>query len=232
MLQLTVKMHDSDSKFSGKTFGSAFTKRIKDFEQAVLKASEVAAATANKVTAEHTRNIRPPVPQRPGRRTTQGNMARYLMWKPDGNLGVEFNMALANQRVPYWIIQEVGTGETATLKRYNAPNPRGRQAAGTSQIVIPSQIGRVLPSFLAFGTGSGGTYTAFGAATGQGLFLRKKLKGAPVFAAKGRGELVRITKEIEGKHFIAKGSTEGFRQYRKAVLAAGKASLYKPKTFP
>lgn len=225
---------------TGSPFGTDFNRRMADFDRAVKSAATAAARAATAVTQENAKSIRPPVPQRPGRRTTQGNMGRYLHWQVTGGYEVAFDVQKANSRVPYWFIQEVGTGSAATMK-YGGSYTQGARPgevkrgrpSGSNRRNIPSQVGRPIPRSLAFGNRRGGQYSPFGARRGEGLYLRRDLKGAPRFRAgtpSARGQTVTIGREIEPKRFVHEGSKTGYHMYRIAVHRAFKTSFYKPKS--
>ena len=100
--------------------------------------------------------------------------------------------------------------------RSRAPTLRAAGPAAANR----SSTGRLIPASLAFGTAEGGNFTPAGAARGQQLYLRSRLKNAPAL----RHPLV-ITREIEGQHFVQKGGEAGFRQYRTSVLAAARQAF-------
>jgi len=164
--------------------------------------------------------------------STGGQFPSFLNWKATGD-GVAFDAQTANSRVPYWIIQEIGTGQSARVRRGGESVGRGRPSREDAMVnspSVPSQRGRLIPGSLAFGTREGGTYTPPGAGTGQQLYLRSRLKGAPVLrgssgpAPEGAHQLV-IKREIEGQHFVQKGGEQGFRVYRRSVLAAARQAF-------
>jgi hypothetical protein len=197
------------------------------------QARQRAAQFATQETQDAFRYLRPhDATRRPGRSfSTGGRFPSFLRWKATAE-GVAFDAQQANRQVPYWIIQEIGTGQSARIRRAGESVSQGRptrEEAAVRSPRIPSQRGRLISPGLAFGTREGGTYTPPGAATGQQLYLRSRLSGSNLsFVDQGRRQqqhqLV-IRREIEGQHFVQKGGKEGFRQYRTSVLAAARQAF-------
>lgn len=196
--------------------------RVANFQRMLAASAAEGARAATDRTRSSFRAIRPDnAPSRPGR-PNNGRMVDSLMWVVDGD-GVSFDIAKADADVPYWIIQEIGTGHSATMLTPQVPNPRGRAAAGATYVrTVPSQIGRLIPASLAFGTGPSGSYTAPGAAGGQQLYLRRKLKGAPTRSPR---DSVVISREIKGQHMVRQGGEAGFSAYRVSAIAAARQAF-------
>lgn len=204
--------------------GRAMNDRLDLFLRSEHIARDQAAATATAATQKGFTYKRPfDASKRPGRTfTTGGRFPTFLEWRATADR-VAFDAQQANSRVPYWIIQEIGTGESARIREAGETVRRGRpsrEEASVRSPRIPSQRGRLIPGSLAFGTAEGGNFTPAGAARGEQLYLRSRLKNAPV----QRRPLV-ITREIEGQHFVQKGGEAGFRQYRTSVLAAARQAF-------
>jgi hypothetical protein len=212
--------------------GRGITDRVDLLVRNEKMARRQAAAEATKATQASWHYKRPAdaAPRRGRSFSTGGQFPTFLEWRDNGST-VAFDAQLANRRVPYWIIQEIGTGESARIRRGGESVQRGRptrEEAAVRSPRIPSQIGRVIPSSLAFGTREGGTYTPPGAATGQQLYLRKRLSGGNlsfINEPSSQRHLLVISREIEGQHFVQKGGTQGFRQYRTSVLAAARQAF-------
>lgn len=201
--------------------GAKMTERMNRLLQDELAARQDAAkvATATTQGGFHYKRVAD-APPRAGRRSTGGQFTSNLQWVVTGD-AVAFDQAAADSKVPYWIIQEIGTGKSATLKQGGQKNPRGRPRAGATYVkTVRSQRGRLIPSSLVFASGPGGQYTPPGAGGGQQLYLRSRIKGVPA----RRGPMV-ISREIEGQHFVREGSQAGFRQYRPTVLAAARRAF-------
>jgi hypothetical protein len=212
--------------------GRGITDRVKQLVKMEQVARRQAAQTATSATQAGFTYKRPAnASRRRGRSfSTGGQFPSFLEWKLT-ETGVGFDAKGANRRVPYWIIQEIGTGESARVRHGGEKVRRGRptrEEASVSSPRIPSQRGRVIPSSLAFGTSEGGTYTPPGAAAGQQLYLRKRLSGPNLSVINQhpsqQHQLV-ISREIQGQHMVRDGGQQGFRQYRTSVLAAARQAF-------
>ncbi len=208
--------------------GGGIRRAMKVLAEGEQRARKDAAQIATQTSRSNFRYLRPAnAPKRPGRPSTGGKFADALKWeaKPGPTGMVEFDLAHIDKRVRYWIILEIGTGQSATMRRADKPNPRGRPSAGATYVrTVKSQVGRRISPNLAFGTGPRGTYTPFGAATGQQLYLRRQLKKAPVGPRRAQNG-VYISREVIGQHFVQKGGREGFRAYRTSVRAAARRAF-------
>lgn len=177
------------------------------------KAADIEDAAAERATEASQGRFRAQLSGRPlapprrggryGRPTTEGTFADRLLWEPDGDGNVEFDIRKIRSAAPYFIIQEIGTAATA-----NCLNP-----AGT--FVVRSQIGRRISSNLFWASGPGGQ--ALNAARGVGndqLYYARDLDQNSIGQVRKRRK--RIRREIKGKHYLQYGGIEGFR-----VLAKG-----------
>ena len=203
--------------------GRKLTERCNKLVTADRTLRSTAADTATTVTRAHFKPKRPGgVPARAGR-AASGQMLAGLRWVTKPTTGmVAFDTAEADSKAPFWIIQEIGTGQSATLRQGGSANPVGRPAVGATYVrTVPTQIGRAIPRSLVWATGPGGTYSPAGAGSGQQLYLRAKVKGAP----QGPGRSTFIGREIHGQHFVQRGGTEAFREYRSSVLAAARRAF-------
>lgn len=203
--------------------------RLNRLVAAEQQARQGAARTATTATRSHFHYLRPAnAPARPGRRSTGGRFTTFLQWQAQSAArggGVAFDVAEADTRVPYWIIQEIGTGQRALIRRAGANNPVGRPRSGAQYVrTVKPQRGRQIPASLAFGTGPRGTFTPPGASRGQQLYLRSLLRRAPTLPQGPRRGLF-ITREIRGQHFVQAGGEAGFREYRTSVLAAARRAF-------
>jgi hypothetical protein len=203
---------------------------IKKVEKAELAARRSAARRATEVTRLHAGRTRPQdAGPRPGR--PAGNLNKRLRWRPMNVSMVGFDLAAADTQSRYWIIQEIGTNQRATIFSANESNPVGRPKANATYIKsVPSQIGRRIPRGLAFGTAPGGKFQLPGAARHQQIYPIETLTDVPPWGI-GRVPRIRIRREIEGKHMVKYGAIEGFRQYEQQVLAAAQQAFSgHPKT--
>lgn len=201
-------------------FRRAFKVLTDELVTAEVRARASAATKATAATRAAFTPLRPQnVPGRAGR-AAKGRMINALEWKASSK-GVAFDIAGASASHPFWIIQEIGTGQRAAIKSAGVTNPKGRPSAGaTYSRSVKSQRGRLIPGSLAFGTGPSGTFTRPGARGNQQLYLRAQLKGAPV-----RPNALVISREIRGQHMVRIGGQTGFREYRKSVIAAARQAF-------
>lgn len=208
--------------------GPELTKRLR----AVIAAEDAARVTAAKVATDVTRasfkRKREIIPPRRKRSSTGGRFQQHLEWTP-GAPGVRFNIAQADEKVPHWIIQELGTGKRATIKQANRPNPAGRPTMGAAYLrTVKAQKGRRISGGLVFA--SGGKYTPPGVRRDQQLHWASKTLGVPQHSAqtpRGQAASIRIRNEIQGQHFVKKGGEAGFRDYQNTVLAAARQAFRK-----
>lgn len=215
--------------------------RLKQLQAAADKAATKAAREANSVSKTKAKAIRPPAPPRPGRVQTPGALARAINWQVIGGDVVLDRKRLDNV-VPWWVVQEIGTGQKASAKYGQNPElgnrSRGRPKKseinnpGGRHFSVRSQRGRRIPGSLAFGTGPGGKFEFPSGRRNQQLYLLSSLKGVPFSPLKNKATAVNamyIKREIEGKHFIRDGAREGYRDYRNDVVAAARATLVRRK---
>lgn len=155
-------------------------------------------------------------------------LASNLRWVSgkDSEAAVEFDIADADTRMKFWIVQEIGSGQRATIKRGGSANPGGRPKKGNTYVrSVRAQRGRAIGhGGLAFGTGPVGKWTRPGAAKGQQIQIVKNLSGVPPWSI-GRLPRIIIRREIEGRHMVARGAEAGFRQYETEVLAAARRAF-------
>lgn len=217
MPMLTMKVIDR----RGTLGGAGLDRRLKSFTDAEQRARQMAARAATTSTRSNFKYRRESIAPRPGRSSTGGQMKKHLLWKVDPAGVVEFDLAKADREVQHWIIQEIGTGERATIKRADQVNPLGRPKKGTTYVrTVRSQKGRRIKGGLVFA--SGGRYSPPGSQRDEQLHLASRVSGVPAQVAG-----IRISKEIEGQHFVKKGGQHGFREYQQSVLAAARQAFKK-----
>lgn len=226
MPQLTVSVRDT----KGTLGGPDLNRRLKALVDADAAAMRMAARVATASTRANFSYRREPIAPRAGRSSTGGRMKQHLLWTVR-NGRVEFDMAEADARVPHWIIQEIGTGQRATIREANVANPVGRPKAGASYIrSIKSQRGRRISGGLVFATG--GRYSPPGVRRDEQLHWASKVLGVPhrsgtvPFAGRQAASIL-IRREIEGQHFVKTGGENGFREYQQSVLAAARQAFRK-----
>lgn len=218
--QLTVKVKDRKDMFAP---DGLIARRLALFTAAEYRARLEGARTATQTTRNSFKYKREVIGRRAGRSSTGGRMRNHLTWKATQKGFVRFDINEATSQAEHWIIQEIGTGSRATVREAAKANPRGRPRDGAQYIrTVRSQKGRRIRGGLVFA--SNGTYSAPGAAYGQQLHLASKVSGVPY-----RPAAIRISREIEGQHFVKKGGTQGFRQYDRDVRAAARQHLRKRK---
>lgn len=203
--------------------GPRMRERLEQLKRMEQQASKAAAKRATEVSRGGFTYKRPPnAPKRPGRSSTGGQLMKKVRWDARPSGGVQLNYQELNRIAPHWIIQEIGTGERATIKRAGQKNPRGRPKKGSQYVrTVKSQKGRRISASLAFGTGPGGQYVPAGMGAGQQLYRRRDLTGASPF----RPRRITIQREIVGQHFARDGAQEGFREYRETLIAAARRAF-------
>lgn len=211
-LIITTKLHGKN------LFGAEMTGRGNRLVKAAEAGAQNAARTATRNTGPHFRRMRAMAPPRTGRKQT--GMAKKLRWVSKGTQ-VVFDIKSADKTNPYWIFQEIGTGESATLLQGSAANPKGRPKAGATYVkTTRAQTGRPIRIGLAWGTGHRGAYQFPGQAAGQQLQIAKYLSGRPFPRAR-----VVIGKEIPGQGMVKFGGAKGFDMYLPACIKAGNDSF-------
>lgn len=229
---LTVKTRYNHALAGG------FQARARALTREVASARRQAAEVAQQVSLENIHPRRPDdVPARKGR--NEPHISSVLRWRPvrgaQGS-GVGLNLAELNSKAKHWIIQEIGTGQSAVIRVGGRSNPVGRPSADATYVrTVKAQSGRRIRSTLVWATGPGGNFVAAGAGENQQLFLRKMVKfpegarGAAYSSAfPGRSQPgIIIRREIEPRHFVQRGGAAGFRVYRTSVLAAARRTLRK-----
>lgn len=211
------------AKFQQKTepdmFGTGMDRRLNALLRGVGKAANEAAKVATATTQRTFVYRRDIVPPRPGRSSTGGQMSRSLRWVSRQG-AVVFDVAKADTEARHWIIQEIGTGERATLKTAGQANPKGRPGKGATHVrTVRSQRGRYLRSGLVFA--SGGRYTP----TGQGH--GEQIHWASTVGAPWRAPRIRIEHEIKGQHMVQAAPRTAFPVYRTSVYGAARQAFNK-----
>jgi hypothetical protein len=148
------------------------------------------------------------VPDRMGRPTTQGGFAQSIQWFADDDEYVRFERDVLENIAPYWLIQEIGTGEQANIV------DEGRA------VTIKSQLGRQISRFLIWA--EGGQYSPVG--TTDQLMAYRDVRNAPY-----RQDLdnQRIGREIEGKHYVQQGGRVANAVYRQSLLSLAQRTFSK-----
>lgn len=186
--------------------------KLTKFAAADIAAQRAAAAKATAVARASFKRRRDLAPVRPGR-SGQGKMTSFIQFSRLANeSGVALKIKDLDKAAPHWIIQEVGTGNTANIMRAANGGPTTTRVA-----TIPSQKGRIISAGLVWA--AQGRYVAPSPGGGTDQLVPR------IGPAHRTKTPLRIKREIEGQGFVKKGSTEGFREYRTSVLAAARRNL-------
>lgn len=215
------------------TLNRDLNRRVTKFTQEVQVARTSAAKTATTESRRAYKRLRPLAPGRPGRNRKTA-MTSHVKWQKTAGAahksvagargpsdGVALRVADLDANAPYWIIQEIGTGRSASLK-----SPGGR----ATKIRVKRQRGRRISPGLVWATGPRGSYVPpiTGRVGQHQLFLRKQVKGVPWTRTRSQAA-IRIKREIKGQHFVQAGGEQGFREYRESILAAARQQFHRPK---
>lgn len=202
--------------------------QVRGFIAAEQNARNAAARLATSRSRGAFRRKREVVVGRPGRNS--GRMLESIDWaiRPSDGM-VALKVATLNKQAPYWIIQEIGTGQRAITRQANSPRAVGRPKKGATYVkTVRPQKGRRIRAGLVFAT-RGGVFSPPGSATGQQLHLRSQVRARPgtplPWSGRGSQAGIVIKREIQGQHFIQKGGESGFRQYRRSTLAAARSQF-------
>ena len=182
---------------------------ISQFKTAAVRredaAAKLATATSRSVFTSKLSG-RPLAPPRRGRATTGGTFDTLINWQPDhAKNSILLDVQQLRARAPYFLIQEIGTGQSAQIL-----NPPG-------SISVRSQRGRLIAINLYWASGMG---TA-PAAPGRGGALEQLYLAADLNMGRagGRTRRMRIRREIKGKHYLRDGGIEGFRELSTGLQA-------------
>lgn len=176
------------------------------FRRAVPGAEAAAAAVAtdeSKYTFLRQLNARnrPHAAPRSGRPTTGGTFDQLIRWRPDGRGNIAFDFQGLKGAAPYFLIQEIGTGKTATIL-----NPQGT-------VTVRSQVGRTISANLYWASGPGGNAVApRSGASGDQIYAAAELNASTLARVPQRRK--RIRREIKGKHYIQIGGRAGYLELR------------------
>lgn len=234
---------------------------VAKFRQANRRIQAQAAAFATGVSqATFRRKLsgRPSVPSRPGRPSTGGSFPRLIRWEPesfDGIDFVQFQIAILENEAPYWLVQEIGTGESGRIlddslsgvsyrgsqrgaAKIQSQIKGGQSPEGGSGIVsVQSQTGRAISRYLTWAQATGNsaqgkTYTfdvnvSEGSGPQYGTQQLMYYKDVRNAPLKMDLEPQRIKKEIEGKHYIRDGGRAGLGFYRDSLMSLAQQTFAK-----
>lgn len=233
---------------------------VAKFRQSNRRIQAQAAAFSTGVSRDTFRRKlsgRPSIPSRPGRPSTMGSFARLIRWQAENHDGidfVQFQIAILEQDAPYWLVQELGTGESGRIlddslsgasykgtqrgaAKIQSQIKGGQRPEGGSGVVsVKSQRGRMISRYLTWAQAAGNpnqrNYTfdvniSRGAGPQHGtqqLMYYKDVRNAPL---KMDLDPMRIKKEIEGKHFIRDGGRAGLGFYRDSLMTLAQQTFAK-----
>lgn len=193
------------------TFIKDMDRSIASFQRRAQAATQRAARQATEASRRRFRSKlsgREVTPSRSGRRSTGGAFAQSIDWAPSftpGQMRVDLQTTKLAKAAPYWLIQDVGTGKSATLKSH------GRTGAVSARSVsIKTQVGRRLPAGLVWTAMTGG---------GRRDQIVPRSTAGIGFEADAQGNYprykrIKILEEIKGKRYIQAGSDAGYAQLR------------------
>lgn len=180
-------------------------REFKRGQSRALNRARQVATTQSRATFQSSLSGRPHVPKREGRPTTGGRFGKMLLWEKeeqDGETFVAFQVSELEGQAPYWLIQEIGTGESAMILDR-------RQT-----VSVKSQRGRLISPTLTWADAQG-NYDVSQGRRDQQLRSLQDVKNAPLRIDMDE---LRIKKEIEGKHYIREGGMQANTQYQASLL--------------
>lgn len=175
---------------------------ITDGNKRALQQAARMATDASQARFQSKLSGRPIVQPRPGRPTTEGTFGSYLVWTPE-KIGkhhyAKFQYEPLESRAPYWLIQEIGTGNTARIL------DQGRGVA------VKSQRGREISPSLSFADATGSYRQPSASRRGEDQVVTlRQAKNVPIMPRRR----TMIQQEIEPKGFVRRGGQVGLSQYR------------------
>lgn len=209
--------------------------------QRVLKQSADLSTGVSRDTFRRKLSGRPTIDSRQGRPSTMGNFHRLIHWMHehyDGIDFVQFQLGRLEQEAPYWLIQEIGTGQSGRIlddtlsgvsykgsERSAMQQTKGGSEGGSGVVSVQSQRGRVISRYLTWAGASGNYDVNQREKRGtQQLRYYKDVRNAPL---KMDLDPQRITKEIEGKHYLRDGGRAGLSHMRGNLLSMARNTFQK-----
>lgn len=194
-------------------------KRFREGLPRAMNLSSIAAESAAKVrfASRLSDRIRAETSESRGRAQAAGGLASHIRYQVNKNITVSLDRKKLDRATrvrkghPYWMIQEIGTGQSAAYKTVDAQGE-----VKSHSFAIKSQVGRRLPRGLQWHEG-GGVYVPPLASvrthqievfdpsnttlTEQQRFMRTRHQ-------------IQIRREIQGKHYIKRGTSRGAQVLR------------------
>lgn len=200
--------------------------------QRIMKESAEIATGVSRDTFKRRSTSRPHVQDSPGRNrpTTMGNFRRLIHWmheRHDGIDLVQFQLARLEQDAPYWLIQEIGTGESGRILDdsmddgfvYKGSHRSSGTGGGSGITSVKSQVGREISTYLAWGSASGRAPAP--GKQGQ-LHYYRDVENAPF-----RDRAMVIGEEIQGKHYLRDGGRAGLANMSNNLMSLAQRTFQK-----
>lgn len=181
-----------------------------------LKRAAQRATSASRSRFQTGRVGRHPVPSRVRRRSTMGAFARHIRWDvrkddAEGHSYVAFQKEELQGVAPYWLIQEIGTGNSATVL------DTGERKS------VKSQIGRRIAPTLVWADVDQNYQVPSGTRTEQ-LMSYKDVKNVPLMMDL---EPQFIKREIQPKGYIREGGFRANAEYQANLLDLARRTFAK-----
>lgn len=236
-------------------------KDVAKFRQSNKRIQAQSAAFATGVsrdTFKRKLSGRPTIPGRAGRPSTGGQFDRLIRWEAESQDGidfVQFQIAVLEQDAPYWLIQEIGTGESGRIlddslsgvsykgtqrgaaKIQQQLKGGDRPQGGSGIVSVKAQTGRMISRYLTWAdaTGSPGqqnysfdvNVSAGGGSPQYGTQQLMSYRQVRNAPMKMDLEPQRIKKEIDGKHYIRDGGRAGLGFYRGSLMSLAQETFRK-----
>lgn len=215
-LRITTYISDKAGSHLPASLTNAWTSRLVKFRGELRQAQVNATHAATATSLQALRRTRPTAQPRPGR--NDRSIRSAIQWQP-WDQGVRLNVQKLDNEAPHWIIQEIGTGNTANLRTGGIGLGVGRpRKDAVTRRHVPKQAGRRISRRLVWAD-QGGNFAQYSAGRHQ-LALASQVSGVPY-----RRKTIVIHREIKPQGFIKAGAKEGFRVYRQSVLSAARTTL-------
>jgi len=204
--------------------------KLQEKNARLLQQSSDEATKVSRATFSSRRSGRPFTAPRPGRRTTRGQLENHIVWI-DGLEHVFLDEQELEDAAPYYLINEVGSGPKGAGMR-SRHDAQGNITA--DRVEFASQKGRYIKPGLSWG--DGGNYVP----SRTRRFREDQIHAAATLSIRRTGRSrrrggagvtplrtprVRISKEIEPKHFIKEGAEAGFAKYSQPLRDAARATF-------
>lgn len=183
------------------------------------EAAERATDMSRRMSRRFSSN-RPLAPSRPGRPSTEGTFANYLIWQANAGGRIELDIATLKAAAPYWLIIEIGTGESARiLNGGGGETVKSQKGRRISQSLFWADSASAPPLRpMTKGKRMEQIQAHFPMGMNQQLYPIEDISNA-AYIPRAKGRTGRIRKEIKGKHFIQDGGATGFQFLRDETIS-------------